>query len=173
MANYSTITLAGGIKAPRHRFTEPRPALATSPAFAAFEKLNDALADACAAEEFRMDPASWDMAHCDPDAASEDAVNTALDLARAAGNTPVVLAPDRMLIFVARFIHCTLGLESEPDRINMLHLLENSQTLWHRSPNGLIARRADELAGRAIERLVRLTDLLYGDTCEEAASPAP
>lgn len=172
MADYSTITLAGGIKAPRQRFAEPRPALATSPAFAAFEKLNDALADACAAEEFRMDPASWDLAHCDPDAASEDAVNLALELARAAGNASIVLAPDRMLVFVARFIHCAIGMESEPDRINMLHLLESSQTLWNRSATGLIARRADELVSRAIERLVRLTDLLYG-TCDDAVSPAP
>lgn len=161
MANQSTITLAGGIKAPRHQNIEPK-VQAVSPAFAAFEELSEALAEACAAEEFRLDPASWDIAYSNPDIAAEDAVNVALEAARAAGNAPVVLASDRTLIFVARFIHCAIGIENGPDRINMLHLLEDSQPLWRHAQPGMIAQRGNSLVTRTIERLSHLMDLLYG-----------
>jgi hypothetical protein len=162
MAKYSTITLAGGIKAPRNQLAAPPPSQAVSPAFTDFERLAVALAEACAAEEFRLDPASWDIAYSTPDAAAEDAVNLALEAARAAGNAPVVIASDRTLIFVARFIHCAIGVENEPDRINILHLLEDSQHLWRRVQPGMIAQRGEDLITRAVERLAHLMDLLYG-----------
>ena len=169
MADYSTITLAGGIKAPRHHIADPRPVQAVSPAFTAFEQLTEALSDACAAEEFRLAPASWDNAYSNPDVAAEDAVNMALEAARAAGNAPIVLASDRTLNFVARFIHCAIGIENGPDRVNILHLIEDSQHLWNRNSAGLIARRGDDLVTRAIERLSYLMDLLYSSTGHDSA----
>ena len=162
MAKTPIITLAGGIKAPPHRLAEPHPVQAVSTAFAAFETLANALAEACAAEEFLNDPSSWDIAYPNPDVAAEDAVNVALEAARAAGNAPVVLVSDRVLVFIARFIHCAMGVENGPDRVNMLHLLEDSQRLWFRSSTGHIARHGDDLIACAVERLLNLTDLLYG-----------
>lgn len=172
MADYSSITLAGGIKALHHRITDPSPVQAVSPAFRAFEQLTEALSDACAAEEFRLAPASWDNAYSCPNVAAEDAVNMALEAARATGNAPVMLASDRTLIFVARFIHCAIGIENGPDRDNILHLIEDSQHLWNRNSAGLIARRGDELVTRAIERLSSLMDLLYGSTDHDSATIA-
>jgi hypothetical protein len=139
-----------------------------SSAFTAFELLAEALAAACSAEEFRRDPASWDVAYSNPDAAAEDAVNVALEFARAAGNAPVVLSSDRPLVFVARFIHCAIGIEGEPDRINILHLIEDSEHLWRRSSAGPIARRGDDLINLAVTRLSRLMDLLYGPDDEDS-----
>lgn len=93
MAEYSTITLAGGIKAPRDRIADAGPTQALSLAFTAFEQLAEALAETCAAEEFRLKPSSWDMAYSNPDVAAEDAVNLALEAARAAGNSPSCSPP--------------------------------------------------------------------------------
>ncbi|RWR24722.1 hypothetical protein D2T29_22645 [Sinirhodobacter populi] len=170
MANQSTITLADGINAPRGPVAEPK-VQAVSPAFEAFETLSEALAEACSAEEFRLDPASWDIAYSNPDVAAEDAVNVALEAARAAGNAPIALASDRTLIFVARFVHCAIGVENGPDRINVLHLLEDSQPLWRGTQPGVIAQRGNMLITRSIERLSHLMDLLYGP--DDAATIAP
>lgn len=84
-----------------------------------------------------------------------------------------MLATDRTLIFVARFIHCAIGIENGPDRINILHLIADSQHLWSRGSSGLIARRGNDLITRAIGRLSQLMDLLYGPNDDSAMTSAP
>lgn len=43
-----------------------------------------------------------------------------------------------------------------------MHFLDNSQNLWGSAGAGAIARQGNMLIARAIDRLSRLTDLLYG-----------
>lgn len=160
MATKIPITLADGIKAPRIQYTVPRPACAVSPAFTAVEALSVALAEACAAEELRESPAAWDLALFDLDVAAEDAVNCARDAARLAGDAPVVLATDRRLVFAARFIHCTLGVENAPDRDNLLYFIGMNRGLWGGDSGGLTARRAEALMDLTVGRLLRLIELM-------------
>jgi len=167
MTATSTITLAGGFKAGHPQFAAPAAAGPISPAFAAFTLLTDALAEACAAAELRADDAAWDVALADPDAAAEDALNEAVAAARAAGDAQIFLASDRTLVFAARFVSCALGVEHGADREHILHFIDSSRTLWGPAPTGTTARRAEALVERAIERLMRLTELMADEVSGE------
>jgi len=157
------ITLAGGTKALAAPLSAPSAVTPISPAFAAFTRLADALADACAAEELRTDDAAWDVAMADPDAAAE----AAMAAARAAGDAQIFLASDRPLVFAARFVSCALGVEHGADREHILHFIDSSRTLWGPAPAGTTARRAEALVERAVERLMRLTDLMADEVLGE------
>lgn len=163
MAAKTNITLAGGIKAPDMQ----NAAYTVSPAFAAYQALSDALAEACAAEELRTSAAAWDMALRDVDAAAEDAMNSAMDAARFAGDAPTVLASDRKLVFAARFISCTLGMENTPDRDSLLHFIDTNRGLWGGDAAGLTARRAEALMDLTVGRLLRLIDLMGNGVSSE------
>lgn len=158
MAKVTNITLAGGIKASR----EPSVVAAStgSAAFEAFTLLSETLAEALAAEELRADPAAWDSAIDDLDADAENAINDAITAARAAGDAPVALASDRRLVFAARFIHCALGIENAPDRVNVLHFFGTNSGLWTAEASGLTARRVDALMSITVKRLLALMNLM-------------
>lgn len=163
MAAYSTITLAGGIKAPVRRPSLSTTAAAPlSPAHAAFARLNEALADAADAEDLRSGPAAWDVAYVDPDTSADAALYAVLNAARAAGNAPIVIASDRRLAFAARFITSALSIADGADRTNILHFMSLNQPLLGASSPGLTARRIDALIERALGRLLRLTEAQHG-----------
>jgi hypothetical protein len=93
MTNSPSITLAGGIKAPRRRFSSGEAAPgAFSPAHAAFIALIEALADAVEAEGLRVSGAAWDMAYVAPEVRAQIALNDVVGAARQAGDAPVVIA---------------------------------------------------------------------------------
>ncbi len=158
MATLTPITLAGGIKSSTRNETFT-PQVSVSPAHAAFTALCEALAEASAAEEFRADAASFDLAYAQHDA--EVAMEAVIDAARAAGETPVIINSDRVMVYAARFVICALSLEDGGDRENILHFMATNQTLFGNGGKGPIAGRVNALVDIAFMRLLRLNDLLY------------
>ncbi|MDF2143267.1 hypothetical protein [Paenirhodobacter sp. CAU 1674] len=155
-----SITLAGGIKAPRRRFSSGTAAPgAFSPAHAAFIALIEALADAVEAEGLRVSGAAWDMAYGAPEVRAQIALNDVVGAARQAGDAPVVIASDRRLVFAARFIAAALDVVAGADRENILHFMSANQPLWCNAAPGLVARRVDALIEQAFRRLDQLSAL--------------
>lgn len=160
MTTHSSITLAGGIKAPLCRFSSRSTAPAAfSPAHEAFAALNEALAEAVEAESLCASSAAWDMAYVDPDVSAETALNELVGAARRAGDAPVVIASDRRLVFAARFIAAALDVVAGADRENILHFMSANQPLLGSTAPGLVARRIDALIEQAFTRLDQLSAL--------------
>ncbi|MBC7147609.1 MAG: hypothetical protein H5U24_19790 [Thioclava marina] len=162
MTDFSRITLAGGIKAAAPAFRHsPSVSPQPSPAHAAFAKMNEALANALDTTLFNANSASWDPAYV---ASDEDAAFGALlETARAAGDTRIVLASDRRLVFAARFISATLRLIDEGIRLDMLHFMSVNQPLLSPAEPGPTAQRADRLIAQTYDRLEALMNAVAND----------
>ena len=84
-----------------------------------------------------------------------------IDTARAAGEAPVIINSDRVMVYAVRFVSCALSLEDGGDRENTLHLMATHQTLVGNGDRGPIAGRVNALVDLAFMRLLQLNDLLF------------
>lgn len=156
MATFSTITLAGGVKASRF-YPEPRQAR-HSAVFEAFAELNNALADAAAAIERMDDPASWDPALeliYTVDAQALAAAHEAADLVIGLN---IVHASDRSMVAAAHFIRYALGCASSAERAQFASTLTTAAPIFMAPAQGQTARQAAALVQRAIDRLCSIID---------------
>lgn len=162
MTNSPNITLAVNCKANgrlQNCALLPRLTLAET----AFLSLSDALSEAESSQAFLASDASYDPAYSDPQATAAADMAAAVIAARAAGEAPVVLASDRLLVFAARFIACALMLENAMDRRAVLHFMSTANALWS-APNVTPSmRRARGLVTRAMTTMMRLDELLSSE----------
>ena len=161
MAFDTPITLAGGVKASRRLpLDDKRTVPQTSPAFAAFSRMSEALLAASDGFEIVEQPCSWDPAMALLVDDAQGALDHAMAVAEQTGEMRPLLRSDRQLILAARLISGCLGIANPVDRTALAYCLRESGDWFSQQDPGQISHAARQMLRQALNRLCVLCEAL-------------